>query len=283
MAAITSTVRLVVTWIVQGFDVLRQRALLYVGKFVHTSVKNLLCSTQRWSKHTARQTGEHDAERTTRAEAPSGCDRQCSTHCQDSDRRNRRDDAETASQAQERFGGREGSSGVNHSRRTQGDCAEGRSSEVGIMAYSIYSVAKTFAEKTDWSLSNLELNKLAYLAHMISLGKSNGQRGLVRNVFEAWDYGPVSPGLYHKAKSFGSDPVGNIFHQYESISDPDDIAIVDEVLEGVGARTPGQLVAITHWESGAWYKNYEPGVRGVIIPDEDILDEYRKRAAPQAA
>ena len=149
------------------------------------------------------------------------------------------------------------------------------------MAHSIYSVAKTFSEKTDWSLSNLELNKLAYLGQMVALGKSNGAKGLVKNAFEAWDYGPVSPALYHKAKSFGSGDVGNIFHQYQSLSDPSDLSVIDEVLEAVGDRSPGQLVAITHWENGAWHKNYEPGQKGIIIPDEDILMEYKARANRQ--
>jgi uncharacterized phage-associated protein len=149
------------------------------------------------------------------------------------------------------------------------------------MSHSVYSVAKTFAEKTDWTLSNLELNKLAYLGQMLALGRSDGENGLVRNVFEAWDYGPVSPALYHKAKAFGSGNVGNIFHQYPALTEDSDLSIVDEVLLAVGDRSPGQLVAITHWENGAWYKNYEPGQKGIIISDEDILMEYRARAERQ--
>lgn len=149
------------------------------------------------------------------------------------------------------------------------------------MAYSVHSVAKTFCEKKDWKLSNLSLNKLVYLAHMVKLGKTDGQEGLVKNAFEAWDYGPVSPALYHKAKAFGASNVGNIFHQYEAVKDDDDLAIIQEVLDGVGDMTPGQLVAITHIKDGGWHKNYEPGVRGSIIPDEDIFAEYILRVSRQ--
>lgn len=162
-------------------------------------------------------------------------------------------------------------------------CAQGSECEVGVMVYSIHSVAKTFAELSDWTLSNLELNKLCYLAHMIKLGRTEGREGLVRNVFEAWDYGPVSPALYHKAKSFGSGDVGNVFHQHPSVTSGIDKEAIEEVWQAVGSRSPGQLVAITHWEQGAWYKNYQAGVKGIVISDEDILDEFRKRTAPQAA
>lgn len=116
------------------------------------------------------------------------------------------------------------------------------------MVYSVYSVAKVFCEIKDWSLSNLELNKLCYLAHMVKLGKTDCKEGLVKNVFEAWDYGPVAPALYHKAKAFGSGPVRNVFHQYESVPQGDDRDIISRILADLGDMTPGQLVAITHME-----------------------------------
>lgn len=150
------------------------------------------------------------------------------------------------------------------------------------MENSIHTVAKTIARRADWSLSNLELNKLAFMSHMMRLGENEGRAGLVNNVFEAWDYGPVSPSLYHKAKSFGSKAVGNIFHQYDVITDEEDLATVHGVVDAMSGRKPGELVAITHWEDGAWYKNYQPGVKGIVIPDSDILEEYRKRAGLKA-
>lgn len=149
--------------------------------------------------------------------------------------------------------------------------------------HSIHSVAKTFAVISDWSLSNLELNKLCYLAHMIKLGNTDGSAGLVANAFEAWDYGPVCPSLYHKAKVFGSSDVGNIFHQHSEVIDAADLSAINEVWDAVGDHSPGKLVAITHWKEGAWYKNYEAGKKGIVIPNEDILDEFKKRTAPRDA
>ena len=151
------------------------------------------------------------------------------------------------------------------------------------MAVSVLSAAKTLGELTDWRLSNLELNKVLYLAHMIRLGETNGHDGLITNVFEAWDYGPVSPRLYHKAKIFGSRPVGNIFRQYPSMNDADALQSLSEAVEATEDFSPGRLVAITHWDGGAWYENYQPGVKGVVIPNEDILNEYYRRAGRHEA
>ena len=108
-----------------------------------------------------------------------------------------------------------------------------------VVIYSVYSVAKTFAELSGWTLSNLELNKLCYLAHMIKLGKTDGKEGLVKDAFEAWDYGPVSPALYHRAKSFGSSAVRNVFHQYDIIEDDGDLNHITEVWRQMQNRSPG--------------------------------------------
>lgn len=148
------------------------------------------------------------------------------------------------------------------------------------MAVSVLSAAKTLGGLTDWGLSNLEMNKVLYLAHMIRLGETDGKDGLISNVFEAWDYGPVSPRLYHKAKVFGSKKVGNIFHQYADVPEGGELDALREAVDATRGRKPSELVAITHWEEGAWAQNYEPGVFGIVIPNEHILEEYRKRVRP---
>ena len=38
-----------------------------------------------------------------------------------------------------------------------------------------------------------------------------------------------------------------------------------------------RLIAITHWEGGAWFNNYDPEYSSKIIPNEDVLEEYNKR------
>lgn len=143
------------------------------------------------------------------------------------------------------------------------------------MTVSVFAAAKRLCERSDWSLSNLELQKLLYLAHMYHWGRSG--EPLISGHFEAWSYGPVQPSLYHKAKIFGSSAVGNIFHLVQDLGDSAEAQTIDEAAEQLSHAQPGRLVAITHWDRGAWAQNYIPGIRGIIIPDADILQEYRDR------
>ena len=85
------------------------------------------------------------------------------------------------------------------------------------MSISVSAAAKRLCERSGWSLTNLKLQKLLYISHMFHLGKTG--EPLVNGHFEAWDYGPVSPFLYHKVKVFGSSPVENIFHSTPDIGD----------------------------------------------------------------
>lgn len=143
------------------------------------------------------------------------------------------------------------------------------------MAVSVFAAAKRLGEQSDWSLSNLEMQKLLYLAHMFHLGKYGTP--LILGYFEAWDYGPVQPDLYHRAKIYGSSPVENIFHSASEVPNGTEAELIDEAVKHLSHNRPGRLVAITHWDKGAWAKHYVPGARGVVIPDEDILEEYRER------
>jgi uncharacterized phage-associated protein len=141
------------------------------------------------------------------------------------------------------------------------------------------TAAKRVCELRDWGASNLEINKILYLAHMLSLGRTEGARRLVTEHFEAWDYGPVLPSVYHRAKAFGKRPVQDVFRAFPYLRSGHEAEIIEEVMDSVRDKTPAQLVAITHWNKGAWAQHYRPGAQGIVIPDRDILAEYRKRAS----
>jgi uncharacterized phage-associated protein len=123
----------------------------------------------------------------------------------------------------------------------------------------------------------LELQKILYMAQMMHMGRNNGLR-LVDVDFEAWDYGPVAPELYHKVKGYGSDAIEDVFYDARSFKEGDQRRVLlDEVCEALVGRRPGELVEITHWSRGAWAKNYVARARGVEIPDSDIRREYDER------
>ena len=148
------------------------------------------------------------------------------------------------------------------------------------MAYNSLSALKTLCEHSGWTISNLRANKLLYIAHMLHLANSKGNKPLLNEAFEAWDYGPVLPSVYHSAKAFGDKPIRNIYKSKIGISAG---SLADKLLKETAefnvGKKPAKLVAITHWSNGAWAKNYVAGVRGRLITDADILKEIKDRAA----
>lgn len=147
------------------------------------------------------------------------------------------------------------------------------------MTARLESVARYICEKSGWTISNLELQKLMYLAQMIYMGRNNGAR-LFDGDFQAWDYGPVEPRLYRKVKTFGASPVKDVFHNALKFKENDGRRkIMDDVCDRFLKFSAGDLVDITHWDNGAWARHYVPKARSIRIPDEDILREYQDRQA----
>lgn len=145
------------------------------------------------------------------------------------------------------------------------------------MAARLESVAKYICEKSGWSVSNLELQKLMYLAQMIHMGRYDGKL-LFDGSFQAWDYGPVEPDLYHRVKSFGSSSVKDVFYNAKGFQEDDyRRKVMDDVCERFLKFSAGDLVEITHSDIGAWAEHYVPGLRNVRIPDQDIKTEYDRR------
>lgn len=144
------------------------------------------------------------------------------------------------------------------------------------MALTAVSALRRLCELKQWTVTNLEANKLLYFAHMIALGKSDGARPLVNEHFQAWDYGPVLPSAYHHAKMFGDKSIKPfLFYNTPENTDYDDV--YTEMLREMGNLPSFKLVAESHWDRGAWAKFYRAGSKGIDIPNADILREYRDR------
>jgi uncharacterized phage-associated protein len=141
------------------------------------------------------------------------------------------------------------------------------------MTISTFDAAKTLGHFSDWSLSNLQMQKILYIAHMFYMGKHG--EPLVDERFQAWDYGPVLPKLYEKIKFYGREPVKDVFYNSEIKKDCKEGNIIRDAATALKDAKPGVLVSYTHKHNGAWEKNYLPGERFVVIPNEDIISEYR--------
>lgn len=146
------------------------------------------------------------------------------------------------------------------------------------MAITAQQAAKTLAVLRDWNVSNLELQKLLYIAHMVHLGEHG--EPLISDHFEAWDYGPVVPSLYQHLRGFGAGSIGNVFHSVPGISEGSrEFVTLVETAKNTRGFTPGRLVSITHWPEGAWAQFYNSGRKGTVIPNDSIKSEYERRAA----
>lgn len=145
------------------------------------------------------------------------------------------------------------------------------------MAARLDSVARYICRKADWDITNLQLQKLLYLSQMFHMGRNNGEP-LMDAKFEAWDYGPVEPSLYHRVKIFGSGNISDVFTEARRFGDDDPRRdLLDEVCNKFLEFSAGELVDITHWDEGAWAKHYVPRAKHIRIPDADIWREYRQR------
>jgi len=145
------------------------------------------------------------------------------------------------------------------------------------MAARLDSVCKFICERGDWKVTNLQLQKILYLAQMVYMGQNDGRR-LADASFEAWDYGPVEPSVYRKVRMFGAGAIQDVFHEARPFKDTDDRkALLVQICDDLLPRKAGELVEITHWKDGAWARHYESGIRGIPIPDADIAAEYNDR------
>jgi uncharacterized phage-associated protein len=146
------------------------------------------------------------------------------------------------------------------------------------MSVSALSAARYICERGNWAVTNLALQKILYLAHMVHLGRT--ESGLINSGFEAWDYGPVNPELYRAVRMFGDRPIQDIFFSPPILTSSVEQGTLAEACDLLLSKKPSELVAMTHWQNGAWAKNYVPGFRSIPIPDTDIIAEYRARTAP---
>ena len=147
--------------------------------------------------------------------------------------------------------------------------------------YSALTIADEvlrIAKRDGQSLTPMKLMKLTYIAHGWALGLLD--RDLFKNRIEAWQYGPVIPDLYHATKVYGRSPIPLAKVDTNAASQVD--AQVSELLAQVW-RKYGHFDAIdlsnlTHKSGTPWDCVYEPGRRGIEIPDHLIKSHYRELA-----
>ena len=129
------------------------------------------------------------------------------------------------------------------------------------------------AKRNDVKLTPLQLMKLVYMAHGLSLAIRNV--GLFQDRIEAWKFGPVIPNLYHATKSFGRNQIPyNKIDEASSGLDDDEIDFVNKVFDKYGHLSGYALSSLTHESGTPWDNVYEDGVFHKEISDELIKNHY---------
>ncbi|WP_221797505.1 Panacea domain-containing protein [Oceanobacter mangrovi] len=133
------------------------------------------------------------------------------------------------------------------------------------------------ASERGLQLSNLQLQKLLYIAHGYLLAWKN--KPMFDDDISAWKYGPVIHGVYEQFREYGASkiPVGEI---ESGIDDAEVLQALEGTLNLYGDRDAMDLVNLTHQPNTPWYQIYEvqDGKRDQFarIPNDMIKDHYRK-------
>lgn len=144
------------------------------------------------------------------------------------------------------------------------------------MTVIVLEAAKYLCNKSDWQYSNLELQKLIYIAQVLHVGENS--QPLVYGDFQAWKYGPVHPDLYRYLRLFGAFAIPKTYSVFEGISDVPEESVKNCLQDVSSAFAPSDsigplLMELTHREKGAWKRHYKLN-RNEIIPISSIKDEY---------
>lgn len=131
------------------------------------------------------------------------------------------------------------------------------------------------------TLTQMQLQKLVYVAHGMSLAARN--LPMIKQQVNAWQYGPVIPDIYHRFKAYGSlaIPVADLPENQQSLKlDQESVEILTEVVDSLADYSGGQLSELSHRAGSPWHKVWFDAkgreVRGAIIADEVIKQHYRQ-------
>ena len=115
----------------------------------------------------------------------------------------------------------------------------------------VFQVAAYFLNKANSDdagdlISNLKLQKLVYYAQGFALAIF--ERTLFDDMIEAWQHGPVVPGLYHHFKTFGSGAIETPDEFNPESLSADEQGLLDEVYDVYGQFSAWKLRNMTHDE-----------------------------------
>jgi uncharacterized phage-associated protein len=157
------------------------------------------------------------------------------------------------------------------------------------MAYDGRAVANLLLDLADelgLSMTHMALHKIAYFAHGWRLAQEG--RPLVRQPFEAWQYGPVLSSVYQAFKksgdkrvisrAMGFDPVEERSFVISGEFPPSDCSFIRDILLAYGSCSAAELSRLTHRQGGPWDQVWNaPGGKitlGMRISNDAIRRDF---------
>lgn len=146
------------------------------------------------------------------------------------------------------------------------------------MPYPASLIAYAFVKKgieEGIPVTQMKLQKMVYFAQGTHLALH--KEPLVKDIFQAWKYGPVIPSIYHTYKLYGSSPITDtdwITYEYDGndLSQLDDNAkeTVEYTWSVLKETNAIKLSNWTHNVGSPWQLNYVDGASDAPIPNNDI-------------
>ena len=142
------------------------------------------------------------------------------------------------------------------------------------------------ARKRGMRIDPMKMQKLVYFAngwHLALAGKP-----LVDEYFEAWEYGPVVPSVYHKFKGYGAGSIEGFATTFDwrsgTVSTPDVpdshsvVPLLNWVWDNYGKYSGPVLSDLTHRPGEAWdrTRNEKASYRNADIPPAYIEADFKR-------
>lgn len=141
------------------------------------------------------------------------------------------------------------------------------------MTISPISAATTVCEEMNWSIADMQLEKILYMANLIFMGRNKGNPLLTEN-FCAWAGGPYIISLRDRNRVFGARSIDYLPPVKRNMNLPEQ-QVTKLVSIHLKSASPAQLVSMTHRIGGGWNNAWKHGCEYIPISSKAIMEEYQ--------
>ncbi|MFN7924131.1 MAG: DUF4065 domain-containing protein [Bryobacteraceae bacterium] len=122
----------------------------------------------------------------------------------------------------------------------------------------------------------MQLLKLVYICHGWMVGLYS--RPLIKDQIEAWQYGPVIPGVYRQYKAYGGSYISESPEKPTGFDSAEE-SIMQQVWKHYGKMSGLQLSSLTHQKRTPWDITWSMRGPGCVISNDLIEQHYKQLAA----